>query len=70
MHWVFHHVVLYTQLIRRWLGEGFDVLAYDQPGATGFQWHAAAIGSFGVPAVCSAICNGKTVQYRIIAALV
>src|SRR5690554_7256250 len=32
LHGYFDHVGLYTQLIDRCLGAGFDVLTYDQPG--------------------------------------
>jgi alpha-beta hydrolase superfamily lysophospholipase len=46
MHGYFDHVGLYTQLIDRCLGEGFDVLAYDQPGHGLSSGTPAAIGSF------------------------
>jgi alpha-beta hydrolase superfamily lysophospholipase len=46
MHGYFDHVGLYTQLIDRCLAEGFDVLAYDQPGHGLSSGTPAAIGSF------------------------
>ncbi|MDI9244818.1 alpha/beta hydrolase [Marinobacter sp. CHS3-4] len=45
-HGYFDHVGLYSQLIERCLGEGFDVLAYDQPGHGLSSGTPAAIGSF------------------------
>jgi alpha-beta hydrolase superfamily lysophospholipase len=45
-HGYFDHVGLYTQLIDRCLGAGFDVLAYDQPGHGLSSGTPAAIGSF------------------------
>lgn len=46
LHGYFDHVGLYTQLIDRCLGAGFDVLAYDQPGHGLSSGTPAAIGSF------------------------
>lgn len=46
MHGYFDHVGLYSQLIDRCLGAGFDVLAYDQPGHGLSSGTPAAIGSF------------------------
>ncbi|MEA1081256.1 alpha/beta hydrolase [Marinobacter qingdaonensis] len=46
MHGYFDHVGLYSQLIERCLGAGFDVLAYDQPGHGLSSGTPAAIGSF------------------------
>lgn len=46
LHGYFDHVGLYSQLIERCLGEGFDVLAYDQPGHGLSSGAPAAIGSF------------------------
>jgi len=45
-HGYFDHVGLYSQLIERCLGDGFDVLAYDQPGHGLSSGTPAAIGSF------------------------
>lgn len=45
-HGYFDHVGLYSQLIERCLGEGFDVMAYDQPGHGLSSGTPAAIGSF------------------------
>jgi alpha-beta hydrolase superfamily lysophospholipase len=45
-HGYFDHVGLYTQLIDRCLGAGFDVLAYDQPGHGLSSGTPAAISSF------------------------
>jgi len=45
-HGYFDHVGLYSQLIERCLGEGYDVLAYDQPGHGLSSGTPAAIGSF------------------------
>ncbi|KAA1176258.1 alpha/beta hydrolase [Marinobacter salinexigens] len=45
-HGYFDHVGLYSQLIERCLGAGFDVLAYDQPGHGLSSGTPAAIGSF------------------------
>lgn len=45
-HGYFDHVGLYSQLIERCLGEGFDVLAYDQPGHGLSSGTPASIGSF------------------------
>jgi len=45
-HGYFDHVGLYGQLIERCLGEGYDVLAYDQPGHGLSSGTPAAIGSF------------------------
>ena len=47
LHGYFDHVGLYTQLIDRCLGAGFDVLAYDQPGHGLSSGTLTAIGSFG-----------------------
>ncbi|MBS3805028.1 MAG: alpha/beta hydrolase [Oleiphilaceae bacterium] len=46
LHGYFDHVGLYSQLIERCLGAGFDVLAYDQPGHGLSSGAPAAIGSF------------------------
>ena len=46
LHGYFDHVGLYSQLIERCLGAGFDVLAYDQPGHGLSSGTPAAIGSF------------------------
>ncbi|MGM0766857.1 MAG: alpha/beta hydrolase [Pseudomonadota bacterium] len=46
LHGYFDHVGLYSQLIDRCLGAGFDVLAYDQPGHGLSSGTPAAIGSF------------------------
>ena len=46
LHGYFDHVGLYTQLIDRCLGAGFDVLTYDQPGHGLSSGTPAAIGSF------------------------
>lgn len=46
LHGYFDHVGLYSQLIDRCLGEGYDVLAYDQPGHGLSSGTPAAIGSF------------------------
>lgn len=46
LHGYFDHVGLYSQLIDRCLGAGFDVLAYDQPGHGLSTGTPAAIGSF------------------------
>lgn len=46
LHGYFDHVGLYSQLIDRCLGAGFDVLAYDQPGHGLSSGVPAAIGSF------------------------
>ncbi|MGC8122016.1 alpha/beta hydrolase [Marinobacter sp. VGCF2001] len=46
LHGYFDHVGLYTQLIDRCLGAGFDVMAYDQPGHGLSSGTPAAIGSF------------------------
>lgn len=46
LHGYFDHVGLYSQLIDRCLGAGFDVLAYDQPGHGLSSGKPAAIGSF------------------------
>ncbi len=46
MHGYFDHVGLYSQLIDRCLGAGFDVIAYDQPGHGLSSGTPAAIGSF------------------------
>ncbi|WP_144823477.1 alpha/beta hydrolase [Marinobacter piscensis] len=46
LHGYFDHVGLYTQLIERCLGAGFDVLTYDQPGHGLSSGTPAAIGSF------------------------
>lgn len=46
LHGYFDHVGLYSQLIDRCLGAGFDVLAYDQPGHGLSSGAPAAIGSF------------------------
>ena len=45
-HGYFDHVGLYSQLIERCLGEGFDVMAYDQPGHGLSSGTPASIGSF------------------------
>ena len=45
-HGYFDHVGLYSQLIERCLSEGYDVLAYDQPGHGLSSGTPAAIGSF------------------------
>ncbi|KEF31479.1 Lysophospholipase [Marinobacter nitratireducens] len=45
-HGYFDHVGLYSQLIEKCLGAGFDVLAYDQPGHGLSSGTPAAIGSF------------------------
>ncbi|WP_404364010.1 alpha/beta hydrolase [Marinobacter sp.] len=47
LHGYFDHVGLYSQLIDRCLGAGFDVLTYDQPGHGLSSGTPAAIGSFG-----------------------
>ena len=46
LHGYFDHVGLYSQLIDRCLGAGFDVLAYDQPGHGLSSGTPASIGSF------------------------
>ncbi len=46
LHGYFDHVGLYSQLIERCIGAGFDVLAYDQPGHGLSSGTPAAIGSF------------------------
>jgi len=46
LHGYFDHVGLYSQLIERCIAEGFDVLAYDQPGHGLSSGTPAAIGSF------------------------
>ncbi|MDX1457264.1 MAG: alpha/beta hydrolase [Marinobacter sp.] len=46
MHGYFDHIGLYSQLIDRCLGAGYDVLAYDQPGHGLSSGTPAAIGSF------------------------
>ncbi|WP_165855566.1 alpha/beta hydrolase [Marinobacter sp. JSM 1782161] len=46
LHGYFDHVGLYSQLIDRCLGAGFNVLAYDQPGHGLSSGTPAAIGSF------------------------
>lgn len=46
LHGYFDHVGLYTQLVERCLGAGFDVLTYDQPGHGLSSGTPAAIGSF------------------------
>ncbi|MDX1599550.1 MAG: alpha/beta hydrolase [Marinobacter sp.] len=46
LHGYFDHVGLYSQLIDRCLGAGFDVLSYDQPGHGLSSGTPAAIGSF------------------------
>jgi len=46
LHGYFDHVGLYSQLIDRCIGAGFDVLAYDQPGHGLSSGTPAAIGSF------------------------
>ena len=46
LHGYFDHVGLYSQLIDRCLGAGFDVLTYDQPGHGLSSGTPAAIGSF------------------------
>ncbi|WP_336366207.1 alpha/beta hydrolase [Marinobacter sp. C2H3] len=46
LHGYFDHVGLYSQLIDRCLGAGFDVIAYDQPGHGLSSGTPAAIGSF------------------------
>lgn len=46
LHGYFDHVGLYSQLIERCLGAGFDVLTYDQPGHGLSSGTPAAIGSF------------------------
>lgn len=46
LHGYFDHVGLYSQLIDRCLGAGFDVLAYDQPGHGLSSGTPAAINSF------------------------
>ena len=46
LHGYFDHVGLYSQLIDRCLGAGFDVLACDQPGHGLSSGTPAAIGSF------------------------
>ena len=45
LHGYFDHVGLYSQLIDRCLGAGFDVLAYDQPGHGLSSGTPAAIGA-------------------------
>ena len=63
LHGYFDHVGLYSQLIDRCLGAGFDVLAYDQPGHGLSSGTPAAIGSFieyqGVLADVMARVEGK-----------
>ena len=46
LHGYFDHVGLYSQLIDRCLGAGYDVLAYDQPGHGLSSGTPAAIGNF------------------------
>ncbi|MFW5823974.1 MAG: alpha/beta hydrolase [Marinobacter sp.] len=46
LHGYFDHVGLYSQLIERCLGAGYDVLAWDQPGHGLSSGTPAAIGSF------------------------
>lgn len=46
LHGYFDHVGLFSQLIERCLGAGFDVVAYDQPGHGLSSGTPAAIGSF------------------------
>lgn len=46
LHGYFDHVGLFSQLIERCLGAGYDVLAYDQPGHGLSSGTPAAIGSF------------------------
>ena len=63
LHGYFDHVGLYSQLIERCIGAGFDVLAYDQPGHGLSSGTPAAIGSFleyqGVLADVIAQARGK-----------
>nr|WP_284709327.1 alpha/beta hydrolase [Marinobacter sediminum] len=63
LHGYFDHVGLYSQLIDRCLGAGFDVLAYDQPGHGLSSGTPASIGSFleyqGVLADVMAHVKGK-----------
>lgn len=46
LHGYFDHVGLYSQLIERCLGAGYDVLTWDQPGHGLSSGTPAAIGSF------------------------
>ncbi|AXS82684.1 MULTISPECIES: alpha/beta hydrolase [Marinobacter] len=63
LHGYFDHVGLYSQLIERCIGAGFDVLAYDQPGHGLSSGTPAAIDSFleyqGVLADVLARARGK-----------
>ncbi|MBU2953907.1 alpha/beta hydrolase [Marinobacter sp. F3R08] len=66
LHGYFDHVGLYSQLIDRCLGAGFDVLAYDQPGHGLSSGTPASIGSFleyqGVLADVMAQVRDKVLQ--------